>query len=160
VNDAAAFRLSEYAAVINLAGKLAHEALALPWEYSSAITAEMWRGIIGQISGVSAPERALRHVMSVAYSREAAFQGRAMRDRSGDEIEPHGGWFGKWEPSDWDRIAFYPHVLKKILRDEGFPEEGILSAWKEKGWLHIERWRRGYECNMWTGNGTASNDSD
>jgi len=155
VKDAAAFRLSEYAAVINVAGRLAHEALQLPWEYTAAVTPEIWRGIIDQVSGASAPERALRHVMSVAYSRETAFQGRATRDRQGEEIEPHAGWLGKWDQVDWDRIAFYPHALKKILREEGFPEEGILSAWKEKGWLHIEKGRRGYECNVWMGDGTA-----
>jgi hypothetical protein len=134
--DEASYRLSGYAACIALAAELAHEALNLPWERPAAITDDLWISIIEEATGAAGDVRALRDVMSWAWSHEESFYGRHIIDRNGDPRPPSGGWAGKWDRGqDWREIAFFPTVLKTILRDSGYEPEGIITLWNEDGWL-------------------------
>jgi putative DNA primase/helicase len=134
--DEASYRLSGYAASIALAAELVHEALNLPWDQPSAITDDLWTSIIEEASGAAGDVRALRDVMSWAWSREESFYGRHVIDRNGDPRPPSGGWAGKWDKGeDWREIAFLPTVLKAVLRDCGYEPDAIITLWNEQGWL-------------------------
>jgi putative DNA primase/helicase len=134
--DEASYRLSGYAAAIALAAELVHEALDLPWERPFAITDDLWTAMIEEAAGAAGDVRALRDVMSWAWSREESFYGRHMVDRDGDPRPPSGGWSGKWDKAeDWQEIAFLPTILKDVLRECGYEPEVIITLWNEQGWL-------------------------
>jgi putative DNA primase/helicase len=134
--DEASYRLSGYAASIALAAELVHEALDLPWEKFPAITDDLWTSIIDEASGAAGDVRALRDVMSWAWSHEESFYGRHVIDRNGDPRPPAGGWSGKWDKGDdWKEIAFLPTTLKDVLHDYGYEPEAIIALWNEQGWL-------------------------
>jgi hypothetical protein len=39
------------------------------------------------------------------------------------------------EDNEWTFIAFYPHVLKKLLKDHNHDPDSILRTWRDRGWL-------------------------
>jgi putative DNA primase/helicase len=134
--DEASYRLSGYAASIALAAELVHKALDLPWERVPAITDDLWTSIVDEASGAAGDVRALRDVMSWAWSHEESFYGRHITDRNGDPRPPAGGWSGKWDKGDdWKEIAFLPTTLKDVLHDYGYEPEAIITLWNEQGWL-------------------------
>lgn len=139
--DSAAGRLASYAAAIEVAAKMAHDALNLPWGYTDTVRT-LWPAIVAEASDAAGEYRALLDVVSVAYSRQEAFHER-IRPTSGDPKIPAGGWLGRWDfGDDWTFIAFYPPLLKKILTDLHYEPEGIVSGWQERGWLDTEPGRR------------------
>jgi hypothetical protein len=136
VQDPAAYRLSDYAAVISLVAELAGEALGLSWGTGRIIPDDLWSAIVQEASGAAGDMRALQDVMAWAYSHQQSFYGRHLIDRDGTPQEPHIGWSGKWEKGEsWAEIAFSPLVLKTILRDCGYDSEAIIALWKENEWF-------------------------
>ncbi len=141
---AEAGRLAAYAAAIDIAARLAHEALELPWDYRDPL-ASLWVDIAAEASDASGEVRALRDVVSWAYSRAESFCGREYRDHMLNVRTPPSGWAGRWDPGDdWQFIGFYPTVLDAILREQRYEPEAILAGWKERGWLETSSDRGRY----------------
>lgn len=139
--DPAAGRLANYAAAIELAAGMAHDALKLPWGYPDTVR-QLWPGLVAEASDAAGEMRALLDVLSVAQSRREAF--KALEEAIGTEQrDPPGGWLGRWDrQSDWAFIAFYPTQIRKILLDQGYEPEAILAGWQERGWLDRNEGRR------------------
>jgi putative DNA primase/helicase len=136
VDDDAAYRLADYVAVIELAGELVHQALVLPWKHAGVMTKPLWAAIVSEASGAAGDERALRDVISWAYSHQESFVGRATLERDGTPRAPSYGWSGRWDKGDsWTEIGFYPTVLKRVLSECGYDPEAIISLWKENEWF-------------------------
>ena len=138
-------RMANYAAGIVVAGRIAHEALDLPWEFRDPIKGPLWAEIAADARGAAGAERALMDVQSWANSHQEWFYGRHRFDRESNPIPPASGWAGRWDREDgWDFIGFRQTQLREILRDCGYEPEAILPTWLERQWLDIEEGRRGY----------------
>jgi len=137
-------RMAQYAGAIVIAGRIAHEALELPWEFRDPLKGPLWAEIAANANDAAGAERALTDVKSWADSHHESFHGRARTDRESNPIPPASGWAGRWDSSNWEFIGFHQTKLKGILRECGYEPEAILAAWLERGWLEKEEGRRGY----------------
>jgi putative DNA primase/helicase len=126
-------RLAQYAALVSLVGRLVHEALELPWPYTDPLW-NSWSDLVGEATDAAGDVRALEHVMSWAYSHEQQFLDRGDRTAIDMPQDIHGPVAGRW-PKDGQWIAFYPNVLREILRTENYAPEAILRAWRDRHWL-------------------------
>jgi putative DNA primase/helicase len=134
--DDAAYRLADYAAVIVLAARLAHAALAFPWEQPDVLLDELWRAIVDEASGAAGDLRALRDLMSWAVAHQKTFDGRGDHDRDGTQIAPTQGWSGRWDKGGtWDEIGFFPGTIDRVLTERGYDPKAIIVLWKDQGWL-------------------------
>jgi hypothetical protein len=153
-------RLAGSFAAVILAGELAHRVLDLPWSFDAEDQAKarlvLWASIAGDVSDAAGAVRALRDVMSWSYSNYARFRG-AHNDPStmfSSVSGPREGWAGLWDPQveSWPRICFFRVVLEGILEGFGYRPDAVLNAWRERGWLEVEK-GRGYERKVrsWMG---------
>ena len=128
-----AARISDSCAVISLAGELAHQALALPWNYEDPIPL-LWESIADEFVEIDVGVRALKEIFDWAATNQSHF---CRKDR---ESEPIGGWYGYWEcgNSSWDTLNIVPTILKAQLEKLGYTVKEILHNWKEKGWLVLD----------------------
>jgi len=127
-------RLAPYAAAIQIAARIAHQALELPWKFEDPLRA-LWEEIAGGAADAAGEGRALQDVMSWAASHEATFRGREHTGQYGDR-EPSGGWSGRWGAGEgWEYVAFFPHVLRRVLQELGYQPPAILEGWRERGWI-------------------------
>jgi hypothetical protein len=122
--------------------KLAHEVMALPWNYESAGEAldSLWRDVTDESAGADIARTALDMVVSWAEANSGQFYGRH------DKNSLPKSWAGRWDSGDdWKFVAFYPHVLKNVLHDQGYMEDNaILRNWRERGWLETDGGERRY----------------
>jgi putative DNA primase/helicase len=137
-------RMAQYAAAIVIAGRIAHEALDLPWAFRDPCKGRCGLKSPRTPMTPRGAERALMDVKSWADSHQEWFFGRARVDRDGNAMPPGTGWAGRWDKENWEFIGFYPTRLKEILRDCGYEPEAILATWKERKWLELEEGRPGY----------------
>ena len=137
-SDPVASRMAEYAATLELAARLVHSILPLPWKYDDVI-ARLWPTMTGEAAEADRAAVALQHVMSWAYSNQSAFHERAETLADGSARIPPGGMAGIWEHHDWSSIAFFRHRLDDILATRRFEIEGILRLWRGRGWLQLDR---------------------
>jgi len=137
IDVAVVTRLAQPAAALRVAAMVAHWALDLPWEVVDPLDT-LWPEIVADTGGATGDQRALALVVSYAHSRRETFCGPS--GSSGQA--PAAGWSGRWDSGvTWEYIAFYPHVLKKMLAEFGFAPEAVLAGWKERGWLDVGRGR-------------------
>ena len=137
-SDPVASRMAEYAATLELAARLVHSILPLPWKYDDVI-ARLWPTMTGEAAEADRAAVALQHVMSWAYSNQSAFHERAETLADGSVRIPPGGMAGIWEYHDWSSIAFFRHRIDDILATRRFEIEGILRLWRDRGWLQLDR---------------------
>lgn len=132
---AEAGRLASYAALVTLAGELAHLALPELGPFHNSL-GDIWQEVAAEASDAAGGRRALEDVRSWADSHEATFRGRGGSGMF--SAHQHGAAeSGRWDDGDdWPSIAFYPTVLRKVLTELGYPHpDSILGEWREAGWL-------------------------
>jgi hypothetical protein len=111
-------RLAQYAAALHQAAVYAHVALDLPGELENPLDA-LWRDLIGEASDAAGEVRALRDVISWAYSHSQSFYGRQTKsvDHYGQELTPKmpsGGWSGRWDDEDdWKSSRSSPRCCRR-----------------------------------------------
>jgi hypothetical protein len=127
-----ALRLASHVALIHLTGFLAKKALGLTWDYKGAIK-EVWKKIVSEVrEGADIANAALKHVVSLAASKQDHF----WTTTSGDEKQPLNGWLGAWE--EGADLAIFPHVLDDILKKQGYEPAAIIREWRDKRWLNTK----------------------
>jgi len=146
-NNRLAGRLAASFATLSLTAELVHEALDLPWDYSEPV-APVWEEIVREASDRASA--ALLHALSWANSHVAEFFGR----RESAFAPPAQGWAGRWdidtgpgalEPQEaperynWRWIGFHRVRLDVILKEGGFEPESTVRAWRDRGWLELEK---------------------
>ena len=52
------------------------------------------------------------------------------------KTQPPTGCLGNWE--NGKDLAFLPHVLEKLLEEQGHDHHSILREWKDRGWLNTK----------------------
>lgn len=124
-------RLASYAALGDIAGMMAHQALDLPWEYTAPIRT-LWPSMAEHARDASGADRALEHVVSWARSHEREFLGRGAETEFGPSRTTVAG---RWLHGDDANLEFYPNVLRMILEQARFSADGILAEWAQKGYL-------------------------
>ena len=75
-------------------------------------------------------------VKSKADGHPQSCFGRHATNVDGHIRVPTDGWAGRWEiRQDWEWIAFLPHRLRDLLRDQEFEPESVIQIWADRGWL-------------------------
>ncbi|MEW6351994.1 MAG: DUF927 domain-containing protein [Thermodesulfobacteriota bacterium] len=147
-------RLAQYAAAIDMAAALVHEALDRPWSFKSPLD-QLWKDIAREAQDAAGEARTLQEIYAWACRHETSFYGRHRSAEDGKPLYPKGEAFGRWdEGKSWEFIAFSPDVLKRVLKEMGHQQpEAILSGWKERGWLDAggDRGRYTRLCRMGDG---------
>jgi len=135
INLGVVHRLAQSAAAIRVAAICAHAAIDdLPSGLDDPLET-IWNETVAATGEAAGEERALRDVVSWAHSRQQTFWGR---EQTRSQVDRSGRWD---KADDWSFIAFYPHVLRKLLADFQYEPDAILAGWKEQGWLDIGRGR-------------------
>jgi hypothetical protein len=141
-NNPVVGRLAGPFAVLTLANHLMADVLEMPDKIDRSID-HLWDVLTGEAEEADRPAEALRFVYDWAQSHQEQFFCR----RPTDKGEPAGGWAGYWEGGDrsgasascWDFLAFFPGKLRSILTDREADYEGFVRAWRDRGWLLIDR---------------------
>lgn len=145
-------RLAQYAALIEIAGEMAHRALPLPWEFKSPV-AVLWQGMAAEAADAAGAARALEDVLSWASSQEHKFLDRMPTSSFVERTPPEV--YGRWESGDeWSFLAIYPTVLKEALVRFGYVPESILRNWRQKGWIKCRG--RGFTTDIPVRDGTST----
>lgn len=127
-------RLAKHMAFLDTAAHILHdEILRDQYAYRDALEV-IWQEIIADNADIDRPKKALEHVYSFALANKGQFL------QSTSE-EPMRDTLGEWntENAFWAEIRFFPHALKKILRDHGDEPEAILKSWRQRGWIDAKR---------------------
>lgn len=127
-------RVATYLATLQLTAECVHEALAMPWELEDPI-GELLPAIVPAACAVDRELEALREVVSWACANREKF---IRNEKHRKDMEPYGGWLGFWEAADfdsWDRLAFFPTVIRDFLRRNGYEPQSTLRNWLDAGWL-------------------------
>lgn len=147
-------RLAQYAAAIDMAAALVHEALDRPWGFKSPLD-QLWKDIAREAQDAAGEARTLQELYAWACRHETSFYGRHRSDQDGKPLYPKGEAFGRWDGGEsWEFIAFSPDVVKRVLKEMGHQQpEAILAGWKERGWLDADGDRSRYTkvCRMGEG---------
>jgi hypothetical protein len=131
-------RLADYAALITLAGFIAHEALELPWEYTNPCW-KLWPTLAAHAADAAGEGRALEELLSVCRANAHRFHERMPKNNAFDDKTPIGEVWGKWGLETDAPLLIHPPIAKKILKDAGFQPDSILTGWRQKGWLDCEK---------------------
>ncbi len=132
-------RMAEAFALLVLTARLATEAELLPscegTPSPEALVQSLWPDVSSESREAYRAVAALRFAYSwyashkTRFPRPGCYNGLDRpQDTSGfvlsaRELMPRGG------------IAFYPYVISKILKDEGYQPDAIFQAWRAKNWL-------------------------
>lgn len=133
-DNSVAFRMAGYFAALQIAAKLAHDVLRLPWDYDHALVGlnQVWNQVSREATSADRAKTALEYIRSWAYSNESQFVGRQNGNRH------YQGSAGLWKRGeDWQSIAFYPHKLDEILKKGEFDWDAIKRSFRDRGWLDL-----------------------
>lgn len=125
-------RISGYLATLELTGRLAHEALELPWEYESPVK-RLATQLAQSSKEADRPTEALSLVMDWASTRRELFEGKRLETSR----EPDR-WLGRW---DFEMLAITSDDLRKVLLERGFEPRATVNIWLERGWLLTDKGR-------------------
>jgi putative DNA primase/helicase len=146
IDVAVVTRLAQPAAALKVTAMVAHWALDLPWQPVDPLEV-IWHEIVGNTGQATSDERALAQIVSWAHSRRETF----CSSSASSGQAPAAGWSGRWDSGEaWRFIAFFPHILKKMLAEFGFDPEAVLAGWKDRGWLDVGN-GRGFDKSMRVG---------
>lgn len=127
-------RLASYAALVTVAGAMAHQAMPELGEFANPMK-DIWAEVSAEASDAAGGLRALQDVISWAHANAHRFLGRNA-DVFGSERPIPVETAGRWDAGPhWEFIAFHRSVLNSILSNFGFHPEGVLTEWREAGWL-------------------------
>lgn len=138
-DDPVAGRYSEYFAVLELAGRLAHEALELPWAYRNPIE-RLWDELMDGAQDADQALAALEYVTDWAHAHQGEFHGRWEGNLVG-AVTPLHGLAGRWDKHDWGFIGFLKPRLKQVLAEGGWDLDATLRLWADRGWLELDEGR-------------------
>lgn len=127
-------RRAQNVALVELAGRLLHEALALPGDASQNVKKAMESLLIDR-TDASYGRTAFEAAYAFASSARTCFVGKERRDSHDNPIPPPR-YLGVWKRPD--RIAFLPHELEAELRRHGIQLTTAERAWASSGWLMRE----------------------
>lgn len=134
VDAAVASRAGYAIAAIELAGKLAHGALRLPWEYVSPWT-QVLDGAVESLKDTDRALEALEYVYGWAVERQELFFGHREEQLRGNNAPNQ--WAGAWDSGG--RLGVTPVTLRKVLDEAGYEFSPTVKQWGERGWLHHEQ---------------------
>jgi putative DNA primase/helicase len=130
-------RMAEHLALFRLVAILIHDAGIIDWQYEG-VPPELAKAIMAEAEEASGELRALRHVISWAYSHEYNFLGREAIDSNGNKRSPLT-IAGKWDFDEEADLCFLPGVLKNVLQEGKFAPDAILHGWRECGWIETDK---------------------
>ena len=147
--SAEAGRLAQYVAAVEVAARLVHAAIGPPLgvlrPLRGAVGRHRRRGRRGERRG-ACPAR--RGVVGVR-PRKPSSTARSPLDGITPPKGLPTGTAGRWDAEpEWTVLAFYPTVLRQVLRELGYQPEAILGGWRQRGWLEVDQDRDRYTKKM------------
>jgi uncharacterized protein (DUF927 family) len=130
-------RLAKYAAAIDMAAYILHQAVSMPWPYEDPLK-DLWAEMSSGAAEAPPEIRALRAIEGWCHSNETTFFGRheVLRPTLKAKV-PISGWTGFWGPAEDSNIAFYPDKLDGILEQLKFKPHEVKAGWRSRGWIEI-----------------------
>lgn len=150
VSGAVASRICKPLAVIEIASRLVHQAVELPWEFHSPV-AVLFDSLTESAEETDRAKEAAEHAYRWAVSNAGRFYGRHETEYSNDgRTTSNQGWLGAWRVGSWTAIHFVPNHLIEELTRNGFDARAIIRLWSDRGWLEYRGDRRTRSC-QWVG---------
>jgi len=126
-------RLGEHVAVLQVAARVAHEALELPWDWEE-LMAKLWDHLVSQADDTQRSARALEDVHAWAVCHQRRFSEGHLSHNFG-EADRIGRWVRNAD-GQTVCLAILPPALTRILRQLGYRQTaGIVRSWHDRGWL-------------------------
>lgn len=126
-------RMAQYVALLDLTAHVLHDRMGMPRPPVEGVLDVAWEAVEAGSAVADRATAALRLAYDWASSSPGSFWGR-----TGARADPPGGWRGSWsKDSNWDRLGFFEDQLVLLLQRNGHEPDGILTQWKERGWLMI-----------------------
>lgn len=134
-------RVTDYLAMLELAARLVHRALDLPWQLKSPVK-KLAPEMAGGASATDRAAEALAYAYSWALANSSRFWST---NDSTDRMAPPGGWLGRWDKrsernitqNDWGWIGFLRGPLGDELERVGFDPEACVRLWADRGWIRV-----------------------
>jgi hypothetical protein len=137
-------RLNGYVAVVELAAVMCHE-LGMPGH------AEDNLHVLGDTLKMASDSSDMPKMALEALFRWAAGNYHNFwNPERAKQKPPQGGWLGRWDMEDRfgtpdgmraEYVGFNPEVAVRQLSDWGYDAPSCLNAWKERGWLLLDRYK-------------------
>lgn len=133
-------RIAPLTAVIDLAARLVHQAFyeagtPLPFKYADIFKGGLWEELTREVYDATGEEEALRLVHGWYVANESDFY-------NSEKEKPKNGWLGKWDNKK-RCLAFFQDKLIDFLTKQKYDAKEVLSLWKNRGWLLLEKNRPG-----------------
>lgn len=140
-------RLAKMGAVVRLAATLATEALGLGVLEGEACCDEMFRRVASTTPSQKPHEEALRRLWSWTVANQSRFYNTTRKS----QVEPHGGWVGRWDAHSevgkedlWREVAYGQVALESVLRQLGYDAPAsIRSMWAQQNLTEWTTAKRG-----------------
>jgi len=125
---AEAERVTDYLAVLELAGQLVHEAFHDLGMYNSPLR-PLWNQITSEVTGSDSPTDALRLIYEWSCANRQTFWGNETPGGN------HLACSGKWEAGPTGTLGLYRYKIDEILQRHNFSASEMLARWSDRGWL-------------------------
>lgn len=125
-------RLAQARAALEVTRRLVDKALRL--DLGDPVSA-LWGEVTAHAADAAGDVAAMAAVVAWYVANRSAF----LTHDSNLERAPHGGWLGEWRPGDYAGLAVMPAALDKVLAELGYQPKAILAAWRERGWVEVEK---------------------
>jgi putative DNA primase/helicase len=132
-------RIAKYLAAIRLTARIAHQALGFDWTLKDPIQPVMDE-LCAATGDADTGLRSFQFFKMWATANQRGFDNRQLKASA-----PNGGWFGRWdsypdsvdeEAADrWTQLGILPHVLERVLREQGYEPSSCIDSWIDRGWL-------------------------
>jgi putative DNA primase/helicase len=137
-------RIGEHVAVLQVAARLAHEALELPWDWKVPMD-KLWDHLVSQADDTQRSARALEDFHAWAVCHQNRFTEGNLTRQFG-EADRIGRWV---RDADGNTVylAILPTALTSILRQLRYRQTaGIVRSWNDRGWLLTDGDRQTRRC--------------
>jgi hypothetical protein len=121
-----ASRVADYLAVLELAGRLSHRALDLPWRYRSPVKA-----LVGGLTEASGD--ADRAKEALEYVQDWAASSAEMIEGTREAAKPPSEWLGRWRSGE--RLSVPGRIMRRVLVEGSFDADAVIRLWWDRGWL-------------------------
>lgn len=136
-------RLADALALITLAGEIGAVALRMPQLAVSPVDPLLPK-LMEEAEEADRASIALTAAYSFACSHaHEFFDSHIQPDRTQHPV----AWLGQWvvqTSGNWEYIAFLPSTLQRLFKEAGFEYDPVVSAWKDRGWLKIDKGEKHY----------------
>lgn len=138
-NNNVASRMAAHVAAIEVAARLVHQGLQLPWSYDDTVLS-LWEELTQDAAEADRAAVAMRFLLNYCVTHRHIFEGSGFAHQSG--LVPHDGYVGRWSyqatiGEAHECRAVYVKVVNDLLVKEGFEPQSMKRMWRDRGWIIV-----------------------